>query len=139
MRKQEFSYDPETHLKHAVHNETFLRHLNDSVLAKRGEFADWALVVAFYAALHYTKSAILRDHGMSVARHRGFDGDQGWQQGHTELVRDHLSSISGLYKHLSDLGHDARYRGYFMQPGNATAEVKRQTEALKKIKTACGY
>lgn len=68
MKVPEFT--SEEHFDQALHNETFLRYLVDGVLTKRSEFADWALVVVFYAALHFTKGKILRDHRQVARTHR---------------------------------------------------------------------
>jgi hypothetical protein len=96
-------------------------------------------VVAFYSALHYTKAAILRDHGKFSKQHRSSSHDAGYTTGHNDLVRDYLPEIIVEYLEMFDLGHDARYRAYHAQPTDALAEVKRQVESLKKIKSVCGY
>jgi len=117
----------------------FLKYLVDTVLPSNGRFSDWALVVAFYAALHYTKGAILRDSGISVQQHKRYTDAHGTlREGHNDLVRYHIPSIATRYRDLFDLGHQARYRGFFRLPDNSLAEVKRQQRALRDIKLACG-
>ena len=128
------------HLQHARHNEAFLDHLIESVLESRSEFADWALVVCFYAALHYTKAALVRDLRMSATTHRSYeDAGGGDRKGHTDLVRIHLPALGAIYSEMFDLSQDARYRGFYKMPGHAVAEVKRQRRRLEDVKTACGY
>lgn len=136
MKGPEFT--PDEHLAHGRHNETFLRYLTDSVLTRRSEFADWALVVVFYAALHYTKAAILRDNGKFSKQHRSSTHDSGYTVGHNDLVREYLPEVVAEYMEMFDLGHDARYRSYFAEPTNGLAEVKRQVSSLRKVKEACG-
>src|SRR5437867_4128453 len=89
---------------HAEHNEVFLNFFINQVLKKEPGFADWAITVCFYAALHYTKAAILRDHGVAVIRHRSGLGKGGvWEEGHNVLVRKHLRAISPEYRDMFDL------------------------------------
>jgi hypothetical protein len=103
-------------------------------------FADWALVVAFYAALHYTKAAILRDHNETSPTHvTRYDSRGVRYVGHNDLVREYLRAINTAYRDLFDLGLEARYRDYFKIPGNAVAEVRRQRKGLSNIKMTCGY
>ncbi len=133
-------FTEQDHVDHARHNERFLDHLISQVLDENGQYGDWALVVTFCAALHYTKAAIVRDLRKSVTAHTSrMDAHGVVHEGHNDLVRTHLPVINTLYRELFDLGHDARYRGYYRMPGNAVAEVKRQRRNLDDIKTACGY
>lgn len=63
--------DPQTHLDHAAHNERLLDILENQILDRYPEFLDWAIIVTFYAALHYTKAVLIRDHSMVARTHRG--------------------------------------------------------------------
>jgi hypothetical protein len=133
-----FTYTWRDHVEHARHNEAFLDRLTKD-LHRAPEWADWALVVTFYAALHYTKAAILRDHHLTVPRHTGHWVQGVWQSGHNDLVRQHLPRIKVQYKELFDAGHDARYRAYFKTSPKAVLEVARQRILLDQIKTECGF
>ena len=127
-------------LDHARHDEDFLDFLLAEVLPTNSRFADWALVAAFYSALHFTKAAILRDHNRHVTQHVGRTDHLGsFHAGHNDLVNDYLGIIKTTYRDMFDLGHEARYRGYYKLAGNATAEVQRKRKDLDKIKSACGY
>lgn len=128
------------HLDQARQNESFLDYLIDTVLPSHPRFADWALVVTFYAALHYTKAAILRDHGDFAPHHISRYDQRGDRHvGHNDLVREHLLVVSIYYSDLFDLSQEARYRGYYKTPGDLVAEVRRQRKRLEDIKLACGY
>lgn len=128
------------HLDQARHNEALLDHFLTTVLPNHPDFADWALVVTFYAALHYTKAAIIRDHGEFAPHHiTRFDSGGVRHPGHNDLVREHMPVLRSLYGDLFDLSQEARYRGYYRKPGDLVAEVKRQRVRLEDIKTACGY
>ena len=130
---------PADHFEYARHHEAFLDYLSTRVLNNEPRFADWALVVAFYAALHYTKGAILRDTGVHVERHRRYPDQSGtWHDGHNELVRQAFgSAISAKYQQLFGNGHDARYRGFFRKPNEAKLEVARCRALLEEIKAVC--
>ena len=78
---------PQTHFDHASHNERLVDILEHDLLPRNPEFLDWAIVVTFYAALHYTKAALIRDQGAFSPHHRGYrDGDGVFQEGHNDLV-----------------------------------------------------
>src|SRR3989304_4632789 len=47
-----------SHVDHAAHDERLLDILEHDLLPQHPEFLDWAIVVMFYAALHYTKAAL---------------------------------------------------------------------------------
>jgi hypothetical protein len=130
---------PADHFEYARHHEEFLGYLSANVLNQHPEYADWALVVCFYAALHYTKGAILRDHNVSVERHTRYrDEHHRVHDGHNELVREHLGKeISAKYQQLFGNGHDARYRGFFRKPNEARLEVALCMGLLDEIKAAC--
>lgn len=126
------------HLDQAQHNEAFLDFLTANVLPSNSRFADWALVVTFYAALHYTKAAILRDHGRFAAKHKGhYDNKGEFHSGHNELVEDYLPQIKTRYRELFDLGQEARYRGFYKLAGDAMGVVRIQRRMLEDIKLAC--
>jgi hypothetical protein len=95
-------YTEQDYLDHARHNERFLDYLIKSVLPSNSRYADWALVVCFYTALHYTKAAILRDHGDDVAHHVSYYRTGGdYHIGHNDLVREHLSAVKTAYRDSS--------------------------------------
>lgn len=133
------AHTPSDHFEYAQHHEAFLDYLMAKVLNNDPQFADWALVVAFYAALHYTKGAILRDHDVHVERHARYEDKNGvWHDGHNDLVRQHLGGgISAKYQQLFGGGHEARYRGFYRKPNEARLEVLRHKALLDEIKAVC--
>jgi hypothetical protein len=134
------AYSWRGHQAHAEHNQALLDYFIQQVLPRDPVFADWALVVCFYAALHYTKAAILRDHGVMVPKHRSGPGRGGkWELGHNDLVRTHLPQISAEYRDLFDIGVQARYEGFFKLGQNVLLEVVRQQAELAKIKAGCEF
>lgn len=129
------------HLDQAQHHERFLDYLQAHVLPQHSEFAGWAMVVIFYSAFHYTKAAILRDHGEEVFTHKSHHGSLGeLREGHNDLVRRHLGGdIAVAYLELFDRGHEARYRPFHRSQLNPAAQVILQRELLRRVKEACGF
>lgn len=127
------------YLRHAEHNEKYADFLIADVLPKRSNFSDWAMVVLFYAALHYTKAAILHRHSCVSDQHKGHvDERDVHHPGHEDYVRMFMpSGITALYTDLFQMGWDARYEDFFRQPDASFAEVKRQRENLRKIEAKC--
>lgn len=94
--------DPQDHFDHAAHNERLLDVLENELLPRHPEFLDWAIVVTFYTALHYTKAALLRDHGLVSPRHRAYhDAQDELHPGHNDLVREHFEiDVRQAYKEI---------------------------------------
>ncbi len=133
------AHSPSDHFEYGRHHEAFLDYLIAQVLNREPQFADWALVVAFYSALHYTKGAILRDHGVHTERHARYEDKNGvWHDGHNDLVRQFFGpAISAKYQQLFGAGHEARYRGFYRKPNEAKLEVARHKALLDEIKIVC--
>lgn len=131
----------DTHREHAEHNERLLDILEEAILPHHPEFLDWAIVVVFYAALHYTKYALLRDHGARAVSHRGhIDGAGAWVDGHNDLVRAHLPEDARVaYKELFDRAQEARYRPFFRkaQSLGAAQQLTLFRVHLETVKAAC--
>jgi hypothetical protein len=128
----------EEYFQHGQHNEDFLKLLSTGVLRNQSQFTDWALVITFYAALHYTKSAILRDHGLFSDRHASYHEADGTRYtGHNDLVREYLRPIHLVYRDLYDLSREARYRAFYKKPDSSMALLKRQADGLRLIKESC--
>jgi HEPN domain-containing protein len=127
------------HFDHAAHNERLLDLMVQEVLPKAPEFADWAMIVMFYAALHYTKGAILRDHALYVPRHRSFRDALGEvDTGHNDLVREHMGEeVATAYTELFDASQQARYRSFFTKSTEALNEVTLLRVQLQIVREAC--
>jgi hypothetical protein len=135
-----FVYTWQDHADHGRHNEEFADLVIKTMLPKKPEYADWALVAIAYAALHYTKAAILRDTGLTSEKHVDYtDRANQFREGNETLVRQHLPTIAAKYKMVFQGGHEARYRGFFKKGGTAALEVARQRILLDEIKQACGF
>jgi hypothetical protein len=131
-------FTPQDHFDNAKHNEDFADYLIDRVFARNPEYADWAVVALAYAGLHYTKGAILRDHGATVTKHQGYTDQHGvHHDGHEDLVRAHLPAVIVEYLELFQAGHRARYRGTYRMPNDALLEVARLKALLATVKKAC--
>lgn len=135
--------DPQVHFDHAAHNERLLDILEQEFLPRHPEFLDWAIVVTFYAALHYTKGALLRDHGVYAVHHVGHsDPTTGrFVPGHTELVRQHFDrNVRAAYNELFHRSTEARYRPFYKKAATsvpAHAQLALFRVQLETIKAAC--
>jgi hypothetical protein len=85
------------HRTKAERNEQFAESLDKSDPIRE----NWAVVAAFYSALHYVEQFFVK-HGKPCANHEERN-DQ--FKGDARIKRAYPS-----YKYLSDLSHDARYR-----------------------------
>jgi hypothetical protein len=124
------------YLKHAEHNAKFVDFLISDVLPKRANFSDWAMVALFYAALHYTKAAILHKHRCIAEQHKGYPDEATgrYTPGHEDYVRWFMGpSTTALYTDLFQMAWDARYEDFYLLPDASLAEVKRQRANLAKI------
>ena len=132
---------PEVHRDHAEHNEHLLAIFEGYLLPQHPEFLDWGIVVTFYAALHYTKFALLRDHGLYAPHHRGHtDGSGAWIAGHNDLVRDNFdANVRGSYKELFDRAQESRYRPFYRktQSMSAVQQLALYRVHLETVKAAC--
>lgn len=102
-------------------------------IAQRGAAREWALVLFFYAALHYTKAKIIAEAGAWADTHRGREG----VPGHNDLVREFLpSQIVPHYMHLYNLSNEVRYR-FVHDEGNVRATIDEARDRLGMIRAAC--
>lgn len=131
------------HYEHAQHNEQLLDYLTKHVIPQRPDFFDWAIVIMQYAAFHYTKAKILRDHSKSAVIHRSRRTESGDidEQGHNELVSDCLGEDVGVaYRELYFRGQEARYRPFYTKasdPKRALQELALQRAHLDTVRDAC--
>jgi hypothetical protein len=117
------------------HNEDFYDYLCAEVLGPRSHFSDWGFVVVFYAALHYTKAHLMREHGEWAPTHKGKYGKDGlWVEGHNDLVERRLKPAYLDYKELFDASIQARYVGMYEEGGVMFPELKRKKDTLQRIK-----
>lgn len=127
------------HLDHARHNERFLDLLLAEILPRHREYADWALVVMFYTAVHFVNAVLLAEQGVAPTRHLTPPGvTSGPQMGRNELVTLHFDpDTATAYKELYDLSRQTRYRAVFRLPGDALAFVQLHRVHLERVKSAC--
>jgi hypothetical protein len=131
-----------SHFDQAAHNEKLVDHFVNDILPRNPEFADWTITVMFYAAVHYTKGALLRDHGLLAYTHRSHRDEHGAvHEGHNELVRQYLGvDVSIAYRELFDRSQEARYRPYrrkFGTVNEALNAINLLRVHLATIRDAC--
>jgi hypothetical protein len=133
--------DPQVYFNHAAHNERLLDVFETEVLPRFPEFFDWAIVVIFYAALHYVQGALLRDHGVVARAHRSYSDEVGAKApGLNELVRQHLErDVRDAYLELFDRAQEARYRSFFKKGMRLDwrSQLALYRVQLETIKAAC--
>jgi hypothetical protein len=133
--------NPQTHFDHAAHNESLLDILQDDLLPRNPEFLDWAIVVTFYAALHYTKAALLRDYQVFAPHHRGYrDANGALQVGHNDLVHQFFpADVRTSYKELFDRAQEARYRPFYKKQDSlgSKQQLALYRVHLETVKAAC--
>lgn len=133
--------DPQVHFDHAAHNERLLEVLETEVLPRFPEFFDWAIVVVFYAALHYVQGALLRDHQEVARAHRSYADEFGQKAvGLNELVRRYFDrDVRDAYLELFDRGQEARYRWFYRKATqqNWKSQLALYRVQLETIKAAC--
>lgn len=133
--------DPQVHFDHAAHNERLLEVLEEEVLPRFPEFFDWAIVVVFYAALHYVQGALLRDYQEVARAHRSYANEIGHKAtGLNELVRRYFDrDVRDAYLELFDRGQEARYRWFYRKATqqNWKSQLALYRVQLETIKAAC--
>jgi hypothetical protein len=133
--------NPQVHFDHAAHNERLLDVLEGDLLPRHPEFLDWAIVVTFYAALHYTKAALIRDHHAFAPHHRGYRDEHGvLHDGNNDLVHQHFElDVRTAYKELFDRAQEARYRPLYRKRDSlgTTQQLALYRVHLETIKAAC--
>ena len=87
------------HQDKAVHNKEFLNEVPFP-----DKYADWTVVVCFYAAVHLADALLATDN-----RHPTNHGDRGYQLRRLYRLRPGFPRFRGAYRDLEDLAHDARY------------------------------
>ena len=130
-----------TKLAHANHNSEVCDYLT-----KQEDFADWVVVTAFYAALHYV------DHKMFPLKHKGYDGhkikvssvdeyknimrdDRAPHTVRVDLVGRYCSEVSPSFRWLKSLAHTVRYMNYAL-PDNKRC-IEAATTHLERVKGYC--
>lgn len=94
---------PHQHKEKALHNERFL----DAPELTGGEFADWAVTVLFYSALHWMR-ALAAQEGYQIKGYRtlgGIPGEEDVFRGTSIFT----PQAYDWYRHLRDDSRDARY------------------------------
>lgn len=99
---------------------------------------EWSLVCLFYAALHFTKGKLIRDHSAWSDQHRTFNDPQGNRiLGHTELVREFFPRpVPSQYRHLFDLSVEARYR-FLYDHASLSRTINEARMIVMGIQAAC--
>jgi hypothetical protein len=118
--------------RQADHTEALLDLLMTQVIPNRPEFADWAMVVIFYAAVQRTHATLLRDHNEDPRGHRDHHDPKTGQliRGQGSLVRDFLgANVSQAYQQLYQVSREARYRPF----GNKFTKTKDALNALNLL------
>ena len=129
------------HFDHGDHNK-----LACDLLATNGNFPDWTITTAFYAALHYVSSKIFPFNytpkpGAATVK---FHDIEQWQKFKNygsakrhELTKDlvavHCTEISEKYEWLLSTSWNARYHHYQHDP----QIVNRSVSFMKDIRTYC--
>jgi hypothetical protein len=106
------------HLLKAEGNESFATTITPESQPK----IDWALVVLFYAAVHYIEAYLAAQFNMHVRSHTTRDG---WVGRDSTLRR-----TFNEYQHLKFYGYNARYEMF----GFTAADVADATTDLAKVK-----
>lgn len=105
-------------------------------IAQDVERPEWAIVLYFYAALHYTKARLIAEHGVWSSRHAQHQDSSTVYMGHNDLVREYLGrQVFKPYKQLYDLGREVRYR-FTYDAGKVTETVQEAYEDLGAIRAA---
>ena len=125
-------------LKHARHNDKACDYLHEN-----GEFTDWVVTTAFYAAIYYVHHELFPGQFEinGTTRHLSSFDDyiknlKGEKKPHTvriDLVADLLPEIYSEYKTLHDTCWTARYKNYKI----SSEEVNACRECLNDIRDLC--
>ena len=130
-----------SHVDHAAHDERLLDILEHDLLPQHPEFLDWAIVVIFYAALHYTKAALIRDHEVFAPHHGGHhERDGRFVEGHNDLVhRLFPDDVRIAYDELFHRSIEARYGPFYRKkdPLGSLRQLALYRVQLETIKAAC--
>jgi hypothetical protein len=131
------------HIAQGKHNEMLLDMLIEHVLPLYPQAFDWALIVMFYAALHYASACLLRDTGECPEQHTSFYDKQTQTRvlGMADSVsRTYGTAVAPSYFVLYDRGWEARYRGLYVTQTRAQdaldliAAHRKHLETIKKAK-----
>lgn len=105
--------------------------------------ADWAMVLMFYAGLHWASGSLLKDHNERPTKHgsrRAPDGEM--VHGVADLVSLHYGKEAAVaYHSLYDLGKQARYQPLyrtFTDLGNTRNVLAVQRFSLEQLKSELG-
>jgi uncharacterized protein (UPF0332 family) len=95
------------HLDRAARNQAVAEALADAPtsLGLRPPPFDWAVVAAFYAAVHYVNAYLWERYGVEPRTHA--------ERARVVATDPNLKQIFVYYDHLSDLGFHARYTRTF--------------------------
>jgi len=127
----------------AAHNEQVLDALLKMLVPQQPGYADWALVVAFYAGLHYAGGALLKDHNERPVRHATHrdPATGGLIRGRADLVSFHYGKDAAVAYHaLYDLGTQARYQPLyrtFVDSRDTLNTLNLHRFNLETLKTHC--
>lgn len=91
-----FRLRPKAHLEKAEHNKAFAI---NRLMALADKFPGWVSTVAFYSALHFVATYLVKEHGVYCDDH----------EERLKAVDLHLGEIALEYKRLFDLALNSRY------------------------------
>ena len=113
----------EEHLQQAEHNEKFFRSFD----LEKTEFRDWAVVSAFYAAVHWINAYLLTQ-GCRPKNHRTRDN----------AIRMYAvtKKVAWEYSELKNHAFNARYMVHRFSAKQVNEQVVPFLEAIKKQITA---
>jgi hypothetical protein len=128
-----------TSKEHAEHNEEVFNYLKE-----KEEFADWALITAFYAAVHYVDSKIFPIKKIIAGHKTTFPTlDSYYLQSNAKskhalrikLIREKGLGISGEFKWLFDQRKTYQYHNKPVP--NPSIFLEATAKKLEAIKDAC--
>lgn len=99
------------HVAKARHNESFIGQLGQPP----AQFPDWAVIGAFYAALHYVDAYLSLRNIHPPTHHQ--------RSGYVARMRD-LRGVYPDYRTLEDTSRDARYTNNPVSPGNVASSLQ---------------
>jgi hypothetical protein len=94
----------QVHFRQGEHNEGLAR-----TLAGDATFADWAIVAAFYAALHYIDAQLISNLGIDPERGPGPGHNVSVHKHRQDLVRQHYPRAFVPYRNLRLQSEQVRY------------------------------
>jgi len=128
--------DEAEHLAQATHNEAVLDAIVKDVVPGYVRAFDWALVVMFYAAMHYASACLLRDTGECPDQHTShYDRATNTRVlGLTDCVsRTYGPAVAPSYNVLFNRAWDARYRSLYMTQTHVPDALDLLTEHRKHL------